>query len=116
MSKKDKRKTRKTKRRPASTEIVQSAEPPTKPVHTPPRTPALDLNLLVNPDPDVRDYDRETQHCLEHPDRRDAECVRLIVDHVLNSKLLTLANNSHLGSANGVLLHDAITILSKLTA
>lgn len=66
--------------------------------------------------PDIRDLKRELDICLEFPNPRDVECVRLIVNHAVNDKLRLLERNSHLGEANKELLRGAIEILNKLTA
>lgn len=65
--------------------------------------------------PDVRDLDRELAHCLETPNRRDPECVRLIIDHVVANKLRLLEKNSRLGEANKALLAEAMDTLIRLT-
>ena len=111
ISKKDKKS---KKRRKGSPPIVEQKPESRRPA--PPKGQGLDLSRLTNSTPDVRDLDRELAHCLESPNRQDAECVRLIVDHVVADKLRQLEKNSRLGEANKAILTDAITILNKLTA
>jgi len=110
-SKKDKR----SKKAKKSSTTITEPKPESRRT-APPRGPGLDLSRLTNSTPDVRDLDRELAYCLETPNRRDAECVRLIVGHVVADKLQQLEKNSRLGETNKALLTDAIITLSKLTA
>lgn len=113
MSKKDKKRVKKTKRLPVAATVTPTAEQP-KHTYTPPKTPALDLNSLVNPDPDVRNYERELQHCLAQPDRRDPECVRLLSQHLVEEHLNPILRRSQLGETNRQHLHEVVQVLTRL--
>ena len=110
---KSKKSKRSKKDKKSSTPVAEPKPEVRRPV--PPKGPGLDLSRLTNSTPDVRDLDRELAYCLATPNRRDAECVRLLVGHVVTDKLRQLEKNSRLGETNKALLADAIAILIKLT-